>query len=151
MTIDLAKEHEIRRLHDVEKWKPGTIVAELGVHSDVVARVLDPGQSRALVPASRPSLVEPYEAFIAETLTCHPRLRATRLFDMIHMRGYEGGIAILRRYVAEVRPVPRGEVYLRTERLIGEHYGQTDAMGSQDEAAAGNRTKTHWFQSAVGL
>ena len=36
------------------------------------------------------------------------------------MRGYEGGIAILRRHVAEVRPIPRGEVYLRTERLIGE-------------------------------
>lgn len=33
MTIDLAKEHEIRRLHDVEKWKRGTIVAELGVHA----------------------------------------------------------------------------------------------------------------------
>jgi transposase len=120
MTIELAKEHEIRRLHDVEKWKPGTIVAELGVHSDVVARVLDPGQSRALVLAPRPSLVEPYEAFIDETLKCHPRLRATRLFDMIRPRGYEGGIAILRRHVAEVRPVPRGEVYLRTERLIGE-------------------------------
>lgn len=39
---------------------------------------------------------------------------------MIRMRGYEGGIAILRRHVAEVRPIPRGEVYLRTERLIGE-------------------------------
>ena len=39
---------------------------------------------------------------------------------MIRGRGYEGGIAILRRHVAEVRPVPRGEVYLWTERLIGE-------------------------------
>src|ERR1019366_6599956 len=99
MTIDIAKEHEIRRLHDVEKWKRGTIVAELGVHADVV---------------------DPYGAFIDETLKSHPRLRATRLFDMIRIRGYEGGIAILRRHVAEVRPVPRGEVYLWTERLIGE-------------------------------
>ena len=41
MTIDIATEHEIRRLHDVGKWKRGTIVAELGVHSAVVARVLD--------------------------------------------------------------------------------------------------------------
>ena len=39
---------------------------------------------------------------------------------MIRMRGYDGGIATLRRHVAAVRPVPRGEVYLRVERLIGE-------------------------------
>jgi transposase len=120
MTIDLSKEHEIRRLHDVEKWKRGTIAAELGVHPDVVDRVLDRGADRALVLAPRPSLVDAYVAFIDETLKAHPRLRATRLFDMIRLRGYEGGVAILRRHVAEVRPVPRGEVYLRTERLIGE-------------------------------
>ena len=120
MTIDLDKEHEIRRLHDVEKWKRGTIVAELDVHADVVDRVVDRGADRALLVAPRPSLVDDYEAFIDETLKAHPRLRATRLFDMIRTRGYKGGIAILRRHVAEVRPIPRGEVYLRTERLIGE-------------------------------
>lgn len=120
MTIDASKEHEIRRLHDVEKWKRGTIAAELGVHPDVVDRVLDRGADRVLVSAPKPSLVDPYGAFIAETLKAHPRLRATRLFDMIRMRGYSGGIAILRRHVAQVRPVPRGEVYLWTERLIGE-------------------------------
>ncbi len=120
MTIDIAKENDIRRLHDVEKWKPGTIVAELGVHSDVVARVLDPGATRSLVLASRPSLVDPFEAFIDTTLKEHPRLRATRLLDMIRLRGYDGGIAILRRHVAAVRPVPRGEVYLRLDHLVGE-------------------------------
>ena len=120
MTIELSKEHEIRRLHDVEKWKRGTIVAELGVHADVVDRVLDRGAERALLIAPRPSLVDPYQQFIDETLKSHPRLRATRLFDMIRARGYEGGVATLRRRVAEVRPVPRGEVYLRSERLIGE-------------------------------
>ena len=136
MTIDRSKEHEIRRLHEVENWKPGTIVAQLGVHADVVDRVLDRGADRALVLAPRPSLVDPYEAFIDETLKAYPRLRATRLFDMIRLRGYEGGVAILRRHVAEVRPVPRGEVYLRTERLIGEqaqvdwaHVGQLAVAG----------------------
>ena len=120
MTIDLAKEHEIRRLHDVEKWKRGTIVAELGVHADVVDRVLDRGDDHPLVAAPRPGLVDPYVSFIDETLRAHPRLRATRLFDMIRLRGYEGGVATLRRHVADVRPVPRGEVFLWTERLIGE-------------------------------
>ena len=43
MTIDLAKEAEIRRLYDAEHWKRGTIAAQLGVHADVVDRVLDVG------------------------------------------------------------------------------------------------------------
>ena len=120
MTVELATEHEIRRLHDVEKWKPGTIATELGVHSDVVTRVLDRGADRTLVVPRRPSLVDPYVAFINQTLKEHPRLRATRLFDMLCARGYQGGIAILRRHVAEVRPVPRGEVYLRLDHLIAE-------------------------------
>ena len=120
MTIELGVAQEIRRLHDVEHWKRGTISAELGVHSDVVDRVLDRGASRALVAPPRTSLIAPFESFIGETLKSHPRLRATRLFDMIRMRGYTGGIAILRRHVSEVRPVARGEVYLRSERLIGE-------------------------------
>jgi transposase len=137
MTIDIAKEHEIRRLHGVEKWKRGTIASELGVHSDVVARVLDAGASPA-VYVPRPRLVDPYIGFIDETLKAFPRLRATRLFDMIQQRGYEGGIAVLRRHVAEVRPVPRGEVYLRTERLIGEqaqvdwaHVGKLPVPGGE--------------------
>lgn len=119
MTIPISKENEIRRLHDVEKWKRGTIATELGVHADVVNRVLDSGATRALV-APRPSKLIPFEAFVAETLKCHPRLRATRLWDMLSIRGYEGGIGILRRHVRETRPLPRGEVYLRMDRLIGE-------------------------------
>ena len=70
MTIELSKEHEIRRLYDVEKWKRGTIVAELGVHADVVDRVLDRGADHALVAAPRPSLVDPPLRHAP-----HPRLR----------------------------------------------------------------------------
>jgi transposase len=138
MTIDLAKENEIRRLYDAEKWKRGTIASELGVHADVVDRVLDAGAGPALLVPPRPRLIDPYVGFIDETLKAHPRLRATRLFDMIRMRGFEGGIAIVRRHVAEVRPVPRGEVYLRTERLIGEqaqvdwaHIGKLTVPGGE--------------------
>jgi transposase len=138
MTIDIAKEHEIRRFHDAEKWKRGTISAELGVHPDVVDRVLDAGAARAILSPPRPRLIDPYVGFIDETIKAHPRLRATRLFDMICTRGFEGGIAIVRRHVAEVRPVPRGEVYLRTERLIGEqaqvdwaHVGKMKVPGGE--------------------
>ena len=83
MTIDIAKEHEIRRLYDAEKWKRGTIASELGVHPDVVDRVLDRGADRALPAAAAATTARPVRGFIDETLKAHPRLRATRLFDMI--------------------------------------------------------------------
>lgn len=139
MTIDAAKEHEIRRLANVEKWKPGTIAAQLGVHSDVVARVLDKadGAVRSASPP-RPCFVDPFLGFIDETLKAFPRLRATRLYPMLVERGYEGSVKTLRKHVAWVRPTPKTEVYLRCERLIGEqsqvdwgHVGYIDVPGGR--------------------
>ena len=40
MTVTLATDAEIRRLYFAEHWKRGTIVTQLGVHADVVERVL---------------------------------------------------------------------------------------------------------------
>ena len=114
-----ALEAEIVRLHFAEHWRVGTIAAQLGIHADVVRRAIgrDPERSDAL---PRPRLVGPYRDFIAETLARYPRLRATRLHDMLAERGYRGAVRTLREYVAEVRPRPQREVYLRTETLPGE-------------------------------
>ena len=38
--VDPHIESEILRLHHAEKWRIGTIVSELGVHHDIVERVL---------------------------------------------------------------------------------------------------------------
>ena len=40
MTVAAEVEAEIARLHHAEHWKVGTIAAQLGVHEDVVRRVL---------------------------------------------------------------------------------------------------------------
>jgi transposase len=112
-------EAEILRLYFAEHWRVGTIAAQLGIHPDVVRRVLGLGAARPEA-TPRPRLVDPYRAFIAETLARYPRLRATRLHDMVVQRGYTGAVRTLREYVAEVRPKPRREVYLRTEPLPGE-------------------------------
>ena len=128
MTIDEAKEVEIRRLHFAEHWKVGTIVAQLGEHHDVVERVLGLGKgarSSPVVPDAVAAVKVPaplltYEDFVSETLTQYPRLRATRLYDMLVGRGYEGSVRSLRRYVQLVRPSPKTEVFLRVEPLIGE-------------------------------
>jgi len=114
-----ALEAEIVRLHFAEHWRVGTIAAQLGIHADVVRRAIgrDPERSDAL---PRPRLVGPYRDFIAETLARYPRLRATRLHDMLTERGYRGAVRTLREYVAEVRPRPLRKVSARTETLPGE-------------------------------
>jgi transposase len=83
-------------------------------------------------------MVDPYAAFIDATLRTYPRLRSTRLHAMLVERGFEGSARNLRRYVAEVRPAPKTEVYLRCERLIGEqsqidwgHVGYLDVPGGR--------------------
>lgn len=113
-------EAEIARLYYAEHWKVGTIVAQLGTHRDVVRRVLGIGAARVPAAPPRVRLTDPYRDFITETLTRYPRLRTTRLHDMLTERGYSGAVRTLRQYVAEIRPKPRREIYLRTEPLAGE-------------------------------
>jgi len=137
VTVSTQVEVEIRRLYYAEHWKVGTIASQLSVHGDVVRRVL--GQlERKAVGGERPRLVEPYTDFIAQTLASYPGLRATRLHDMLRARGYEGSVRTLRQYVAEVRPEPRREAFLRVESLVGEqgqvdwaHVGQVPVAGGQ--------------------
>jgi transposase len=114
-----AQDAEIVRLHYAEHWPVGTISTQLGLHPDVVKRVLGFGGPRSEAPC-RPRIVEPFHDFIVEQLTQYPRLRATRIYDMIRNRGYAGAVTTVRRYVTDVRPTPRREVYLHTEPLIGE-------------------------------
>jgi len=111
---------EIRRLFFAEHFKVGTIVSQLGEHPDVVKRVLGQMGRPRLDKPSTDGLLEPYQQFISDTLESYPRLRATRIYDMIVGRGYTGSVRTLRRYVTQVRPVPRGEVFMRIETLPGE-------------------------------
>jgi transposase len=113
-------EAEIVRLHFAEHWKVGTIAAQLGLHPDLVRRVLGIGEARTPDGPPRPTVIDPYREFIQETLTRYPTLRATRLYDMLRERGYRGAVRTLRTYVATVRPRKRREVFLRTETLPGE-------------------------------
>lgn len=108
----------IRRLFHAEHWKVGTIASELGLHPDTVKRALRTdsfNQARSL--AARPSA--PFLDLIVSTLKEHPRLRATRLFQMLRDRGYQGSISQLRRVVRKLRP-PTSEAFLRLSVLPGE-------------------------------
>ena len=64
MTVDDAVEAEIRRLYYAEHWRVGTIATQLGVHHDVVRRLLGRLEPRRLPPAPRPPLLAPFVGFI---------------------------------------------------------------------------------------
>ncbi|MBK6463029.1 MAG: IS21 family transposase [Myxococcales bacterium] len=120
MTISQEVEAEIRRLAHAEGWPRGTIATQLGVHHEVVERVLD---ADTVTPKERPpraSKLDPYKPFLLRKLDEHPTLRATRLHTMLKKRGFPGSVKIVRRYVATVRPRARSAAYLECERLPGE-------------------------------
>ncbi len=118
--IGRSMEAEILRLYHAEKWRIGTIATQLGVHHTTVQRVLlragiEPG--RVVV---RASIADPYVGFIEETLQQYPRLRASRLYEMVKARGYPGKPDHFRSIVARYRPRPPAEAYLRVRTLPGE-------------------------------
>jgi transposase len=139
--IDDEVAARIRRLFFAEHWKIGTIAMELRVHHDTVRRAIGSDTfNRSPTRQVPPSLLDPYKAFIEQTLAQHPRLRSTRLYQMIKARGYPGSDVILRRYVATVRPTARTEAYFRLRTLPGEqaqvdwgHFGKIK-IGHADRA-----------------
>ncbi|HET8546874.1 MAG TPA: IS21 family transposase [Bryobacteraceae bacterium] len=109
---------QIRRYFYAEHWKIGTIASELGVHPDTVRNAVEVERFRGAQPI-RPSIVDPWLGFIRQTLEQHPRLRATRIHQMVRDRGYSGSVVQLRRAVARLRPQIR-EPFLRLETFPGE-------------------------------
>jgi transposase len=136
--IPAAQVTEIRRLFFAEHWRVGTIAAQLGVHPDTVRRAL--ATERFARPSVvRPSVLDPYRAFLQVTLQQYPRLRATRLFEMVRQRGYPGSVGSLRRAVRTLRPAPAATAYLRLNLLMGEQ-GQVD-WGSFGTVTIGRATR----------
>jgi transposase len=107
----------IRRLYYAEHWKVGTIAANLQLHPDTVSRALQTERFKSRPLESLPT--HPFLNFIELTLKQYPRLRATRLHQMLRDRGYQGSIYQLRRVVRNLRPNSR-EAFLRLSVLPGE-------------------------------
>ncbi|MBK6520682.1 MAG: IS21 family transposase [Polyangiaceae bacterium] len=109
----------IRRLFFAEHWKVGTIATELGVHHDTVELAIEPRRFVNRGLCSSATLLDAYLPFVAQTLEQYPRLRATRLFEMIRDRGYKGSVYAVRRHVRRVRPAHH-EAFFRLTVLPGE-------------------------------
>jgi transposase len=122
---------EIRRLYYGEHWKVGTIAAALGVHHDTVRAAIVNDTQGLRRGTCRTTLLDPYLPVIRDTLAQYPRLRATRLFEMVRSRGYPGSVVQLRRWVRLLRPAATATVYRRLTTLAAEE-AQVDwgAFGS---------------------
>jgi transposase len=122
---------EIRRLYYGEHWKVGTIAAALGVHHDTVRAALVNDTQGVRRGTCRATQLDPYLPVIRDTLAQYPRLRATRLFEMVKSRGYPGSVVQLRRAVRLIRPAATATVYRRLTTLAAEE-AQVDwgAFGS---------------------
>ena len=123
--IDAELYARVRRLYFAEHWKVGTIATELGLHHDTVEHAIEADRFARGRRPLRPSLLDPYKVVIGETLDQHPRLRATRIFEMIRGRGYVGGYKPVVRYLRAVRPAAKAEAFFKLTTLPGEQ-GQID-------------------------
>src|SRR6266699_6168005 len=120
---------EIRRYFYAEHWKIGTIARQLGIHPDAVRHAIESDRFHR-GPVLGPSITDPYMDFVRQILDQHPRLRATRIYQMIRERGYTGSVVQLRRAVARLRP-PAREPFLRLHTFPADqaqadwaHFGQ---------------------------
>ena len=126
-------EAQILRYYHAEKWKVGTIAQQLHVHHSVVRRVLAQAGLPRVGPSPRPSQIDLYLPFIRQTLERFPTLTASRLYGMVRERGYGGRPDHFRHLIAQHRPRPKAEAYLRLRSLPAEqaqvdwgHFGQLE-------------------------
>ncbi len=116
--IDPETHVQIRRYFYAEHWKIGTIASQLGIHKDAVRHAIESDRFHR-GQTLRPSIIDPYLEFVRQMLDQHPRLRATRIYQMIRERGYTGSVVQLRRAVARLRP-PAREAFLRLHTFPAE-------------------------------
>jgi transposase len=116
--IDEAVRAEMRRLVLGEQWRVGTVARRFGVHHSVVRRAVFEQTDKRMLPAK--SVLDPHRDYLVERLAKYPELTATRLLSELRERGYEHGVAVLRRYVLQLRGPRARKAYLRVEVDPGE-------------------------------
>lgn len=117
--IDEARRAEILRLAGAEHWPVGTIARHVGVHHDVVRRVLRQ-EGLPEVVAVRARRIDKFLPLIQETWAKYPKLAASRLYEMCKARGYVGHPDHFRHAVRPHRPRAAAEAFLRLRTLPGE-------------------------------
>lgn len=133
---------EVKRLFFGEHWKIGTISSFLYRHPDAIKRAVGV-ESFHRKERTVARKVDPYLDFIESILKEYPKLRATRIYEMIVPRGYEGSISQLRKVIKELRPLACEEAYMKLQTLPGEqaqvdwaHFGEIQVGGATRKLSA---------------
>ncbi len=113
---------EVRRLALIEHLKKRQIARRLQLDIKTVRRALrhdDYRDMEAKAPPPRASMLDPLKPLLWKRLEDHPDLTAVQLYDgLVRDYAWPGGVAIVRRYVREVRKEQR-EAFLRLTHLPG--------------------------------
>jgi transposase len=109
-----SRQAEVLRLHYVDELSIRAIGRRLKMSRKTVRKMLGAGPVRSVEPEpdNRPSLLDPHEAFIRNELGSCPELRAPSMLERLRLRGYTGGISILRDRMRLLRPTPLSEAFL---------------------------------------
>lgn len=134
----VARETEVEILHlcQTEHLSPHEAATQVGVHHDVVERVLAEHTEGPSERTPRPSILDPYRGLIAAKIEQYPRMHATVLTRMAAERGFTGGARMVQKYVSTLRPAAPKRAFLVQTHLPAEqaqcdwgHVGKMKVMG----------------------
>lgn len=110
---------EVHRLFHREGLSKSRIADRLGMSRNTVARLVSLDEPPRYRRKPRGSKLDPHKGSIAVMLAEDARVPARVIFERLRREGYDGGITILKDYLARVRP-RKQRVYQRTSYLPGE-------------------------------
>jgi transposase len=108
--ISEATRQELRRLVLAEGLTVSAAARLVGVHHETARRALSDDIQPA--HAGRSTQLDEHKPYVTARLLALPELTAVRIHDELVQRGYQGGIAQLRRFISEVRPRRSRKSYL---------------------------------------
>jgi len=116
--MDYHTFHEIKRLHEEEKFSAYKIGIELGIDYKTVKLWINRPKFEKRSGGRKAFVLNRFKKEIQICLDRHD-YSAVQLYDRIREAGYTGSISTVRNYIAKVRPV-RKKAYLTLSFLPGE-------------------------------
>lgn len=110
MSVTPELKATILHYYDIEKWRIGTIVRQLHISRTTVTNILAQAGLLDARVAQRTTLLDSYWPYIVQVLEEFPSLPASRLYDMVCTRGYDGRAGHFRHTIALYRQGLRPEV-----------------------------------------